>query len=75
VFTAVRGGVFGAVVVKTIGALFTWTVALKAGVALSSYANDVAFFDIAFGFGTDAGGYTHDLMPDDNRVRSRTLCY
>jgi hypothetical protein len=75
VYAAVRGRVLGAVVVKALGTLFAWTVAFKTGVALSSYANYIAFFDVTFGFGTDAGCYTDYLMSNNDGIRSGSLHY
>jgi hypothetical protein len=74
-YAAVRGRVLGAIVVKALGALFAWAVAFETRVALGAYANYIAFFDVAFSFGTDAGCYTDNLMSNNDGIRSGSLHY
>ena len=63
----------GAVVLETVGTLLARAVALKTGVALGTYADDVSHFDITYGLGANARRYTDDLVPNDDGVSSISL--
>ena len=58
----------GAVVVKTVEALFARTVAFETGVALGTYTNNISHFNIANGFRANASDLSNDFVPNNNGV-------
>ena len=66
--TAIGVHNLGAVVVKTVRALFARTVSFETSVALGAYTNNVSHFNIADGFGANASGYANDFVPNNNGV-------
>lgn len=66
--TAIGVHNLGAVVVKTVRALFAWPVTFETGVALGAYTNNISHFDIADGLGANASGYANDFVPNNDGV-------
>ena len=58
-----------------------WAVSRAAGVCLCSYTDEVANFDVSFGFGSDSDGDTYNFVTDDTGevswalLQSAIKCY